>query len=125
MSNWYITLYIWYMYKLSNTTVWKLINLFNWLLFFQKVDNVDEKTLCDVLTDHKDFKLSNEQKRGYFEVRNNINCTLKNRANNVKVVIYIDNAYIQIIAGKAENHINIYINSDASVKKEWVSWKES
>lgn len=84
-----------------------------------KVDNVDEKTLCDVLTDHKDFKLSNEQKRGYFEVRNNINCTLKNRANNVKVVIYIDNAYIQIIAGKAENHINIYINSDASVKKEW------
>lgn len=128
MSNWYNTCtpYIWY--KWSNTTVWKVINPLNWLLFFQNVDSVDEKTLCDVLTDHTDLKLSDEQKRSYFKVRNNINSILKNRANNVKVVIYIDNQYIQIIAGNAENHINFYINSDdSSFELEWrkVRWKAS
>lgn len=98
----------------------KIISIKLISFFFQKVDNVDEKTLCDVLKDHKDIKLSDEQKRSYFKVRNNINCILKNRSNNVKLVIYIDNEYVLIIAGNAENHINFYINSDASFEKEWL-----
>lgn len=89
-----------------------------------KVDNVDEKTLCDVLKDHKEIKLSDEQKRSYFKVRNNINCILKNRSNNVQVLIYIENEYILIIAGNAENHINFYINNDASFEKEWLKREE-
>lgn len=89
-----------------------------------KVENVDEKTLCDFLKDHKEIKLSDEQKRSYFKVRNNINCILKNRSNNVKVVIYIDNDYVPITAGNAENHINFYINNDASFEMEWLKRKE-
>lgn len=89
--------------------------------FFQKVNNVDEKTLCEAFRRFNGhLKLSDEQKRSFFEVRNNINCILKNRSNNVKVVIYIDDQDIPIIAGNAENHINFYIKSDASYKKEWI-----
>lgn len=96
-----------------------------WPLEEIKVNNVDEKTLCEAFRRFNGhLKLSDEQKRSFFEVRNNINCILKNRSNNVKVVIYIDDQDIPIIAGNAENHINFYIKSDASYKKEWIKRKE-
>lgn len=86
-----------------------------------KEDDVNEKTLCGVFRKFNDkLKLSDEQKKGFFKVRNNINCILKNRSNNVQVLIYIENEYILIIAGNAENHINFYINNDASFEKEWL-----
>lgn len=96
--------------------------------FFQQTSNVDDRTLSNAswIINEK-FKVSNKQKLGFFEVRDKINCYVKTCANNVKVVIYIDEQSIEFIAGDAENHLIFYIKSDGSIEAQWikVSWKVS
>lgn len=89
------------------------------------VNNVDDRTFSEAsCVINNEIKPTKEQKTGFFEIRNKINFYVKTCANNVKVVIYIDEQSIEFIAGDAENHINFYIKTDGSFEKEWIKRKE-
>lgn len=93
-----------------------------------KTNLVDEKVLNNVLLKYEHrFERFKNQKDGFLGLRNNINGIVKSCAKNVRVVIYVEDVFdqpVEIIAGDAESHINIYIKSDGSDKKEWKKRKE-
>lgn len=85
---------------------------------------VDAKVLNDAYVNNKQhFDAFGLQRNAYYNLRDNIHNRIKTSADNVKLVIYVDDVLEQpiiISAGKEENEVHITIGIDGTLAVNWI-----
>lgn len=89
----------------------------------KEVIKVDARALNDEYVIHKQyFAAFNLQRNAYYNLRDNIPSYLKTCADNVELVIYVDDVLeqpIHVRAGKGENGVAITIRIDGTLAVKW------
>lgn len=89
----------------------------------RRVMKVDAEVLNAALVKNKQhFNGFDLQKRAYYNLRDDIHQYVKTCANNVRLIIYVDDVLdqpIKISAGKTENELCITIKIDGTLKVKW------
>lgn len=85
---------------------------------------VDAKVLNDAYVNNKQhFDAFGLQRNAYYNLRDNIHNYINTCAENVKIVIYVDDVLEQpiiISAGKEENEVHITIRIDGTLAVKWI-----
>lgn len=94
-----------------------------WKFFPQECNELDDEALNRAFLRVKDKFLGyNEQKEAFRELRDGICDIVKSCADNIRVVIYIDEVLdqpITVVVGKEENRLRITIKKDGRVTFFW------